>query len=58
MKRGEEEVHGEPPVLLPFIRVVKEPSAGSDCPTIVRREEAEAARSLRLPRRGDQRNVQ
>jgi Tfp pilus assembly protein PilF len=52
----ENEAEGEQPILLPFIRVVKETTAGSDCPTIVRCEEAN--RSVRLPRRADQRNVQ
>jgi Tfp pilus assembly protein PilF len=58
LERGEDTAEGEQPVLLPFIRVVKDNTAGSDCPTIVRREEADAVRSLRLPRRADQRNVQ
>jgi hypothetical protein len=51
----------EPPVLLPFVRVVTDEAAGSECPTIVRREEADAvshARSFRLPERSERRNVQ
>ena len=61
LQRGEEDADGEPPVLLPFIRVEKETTEGSGYPTILRCDEANAAgpvRSLRLPRQGEQRNVQ
>lgn len=59
MQQAENEAEGEPPVLLPFIRVANEPSQAEDYPTILRCEDnAAAARSLRLPRRGEQRNVQ
>ncbi len=49
------------PVLLPFVRVVNESPAGSDCPTVVRCDEISAVASthpFRLTRRSDQRNVQ
>lgn len=59
MQQAENEAEGEPPVLLPFVRVADEPSQTDNCPTILRCEDnAAAARSLRLPRRGEQRNVQ
>lgn len=59
MQQAENEADGEQPVLLPFIRVVSETPRASDCPTILRREDGSAnARSLRLPRRREQRNVQ
>lgn len=45
-RRAEDEADGEQPVLLPFVRVVKTTSSGSDCPTIVRCEDA-AQRSPR-----------
>lgn len=52
----EDAEEGEPPVLLPFVRVVKETKETSTCPTIVRHEDAK--RSLPPSRRGEQRNVQ
>jgi Tfp pilus assembly protein PilF len=58
MQQAENETDGEQPVVLPFIRVVNETLQASDCPTILRREDGASARSLRLPRRGEQRNVQ
>jgi tetratricopeptide (TPR) repeat protein len=59
MQQAANEADGEQPVLLPFIRVVNETAQTSDCPTILSREDgAASARSLRLPRRGEQRNVQ
>ena len=59
MEQAENETDGEQPRLLPFIRVANETSQASDCPTILRREDSAAsARSLRLPRRGEHRNVQ
>jgi Tfp pilus assembly protein PilF len=59
MKQAENEADGEQPVLLPFIRVVNDTPQTSDCPTILRRDDSAAsARFLRLPRRGEQRNVQ
>ncbi len=58
-QQAESESEGEEPMVLPFVRVVKETSQTSDCPAILRREDATAsARSLRLHRRGEQRNVQ
>ena len=54
---AEDEVEGEQPVLLPFIRVVKETTEASACPTIVRCEDA-AVRSLPLSHQDKQRNVQ
>ena len=57
LRRSDNETEGEQPVLLPFVRVVTESTPdGSACPTIVRCEDA--GRSLRLPRRADQSNVQ
>ncbi len=59
MQQAENESEGEKPVLLPFVRVVNETSRSSDHPTILRCEDIPAsARSLRLHRRGEQRNVQ
>jgi tetratricopeptide (TPR) repeat protein len=59
MKQADKDADGEQPVLLPFVRVVNETPQTSDCPTILRRDDnAASARSLRLPRRGEQRNVQ
>jgi Tfp pilus assembly protein PilF len=59
MQQAANETDGEQPVLLPFIRVVTETPQSSDCPTILSREDSAAsARSLRLPRQGEQRNVQ
>ena len=55
LQQSEEDAAAEPPVLLPFVRVVNEESPASACPTIVRHDEA---RSLRLTRRSNQRNVQ
>lgn len=59
MKQVGNESDDEQPMLLPFVRVVDETAESSDCPTILRREDGSpSARSLRLPRRGEQRNVQ
>lgn len=59
MQQAEVEAHGEQPTLLPFVRVHSDTSQASDCPTILRREDGlPAARSIRLSRRGEQRNVQ
>ncbi len=57
---AQDDINGEQPVLLPFIRVVKETSQASDCPTIVRCDEANAVplRSFRSTPQGGQRNVQ
>jgi tetratricopeptide (TPR) repeat protein len=58
---GDEEANTEAPILLPFVRVVNNDSSASDCPTIVRHDEASVtggARLFRLTRRSDQRNVQ
>ena len=57
LQRGEDEAEGEQPVLLPFIRVVKETTEASACPTIVRREDA-AVLALPPSRQGEQSNVQ
>ena len=56
-QRAEDDGASEQPVLLPFIRVVKETTETSDCPTILRCEDA-VVRSLPLSRAGEQRNVQ
>ncbi len=56
-----DDVEIEQPILLPFVRVIGDGPANSECPTIVRHEEADAAgraRSFRLPRRSERRNVQ
>jgi Tfp pilus assembly protein PilF len=59
MKRAENEAEGEAPVLLPFVRIVKEATETSACPTIVRHEDGVApSLSQRSSRRGEQRNVQ
>jgi tetratricopeptide (TPR) repeat protein len=59
MQQATAEADGEQPVLLPFIRVVNDTPQSSDCPTILSREDSAAsARSLRFPRRSEQRNVQ
>ncbi len=59
LKQAENEVEGEAPVLLPFVRVVRETTETSACPTIVRHEDGVApALSPRSPRRAEQRNVQ
>jgi Tfp pilus assembly protein PilF len=55
------EAEAEQPVLLPFVRVVPDDQTDSDMPMVVRREESNAAgraRSFRLPRRSERRNVQ
>jgi Tfp pilus assembly protein PilF len=58
-QQADKEASGEQPVLLPFVRVVNESSPANDEPTVLRPEEsAVPLRSLRLPRRGEQRNVQ
>ncbi|HTU22269.1 MAG TPA: tetratricopeptide repeat protein [Gemmataceae bacterium] len=57
LQRAEDEGDGEQPVLLPFIRVVKETAEASRCPTIVRREEA-VVLSLPPSRQDERRNVQ
>ncbi len=58
-QQAESESEGEHPMVLPFVRVVNETSQASDYPTILRREDSAASsRSLRLHRRGEQRNVQ
>jgi tetratricopeptide (TPR) repeat protein len=58
-QQDKDEADGEQPMLLPFIRVVNEPAPSSDGPTVLRSEDdAIPMRSLRLPRRGEQRNVQ
>lgn len=58
-ERSDEEMGGEQPVLLPFVRVVRDSSEPSSCPTIVPCEEGVASRhSLRFPHAGEQRNVQ
>jgi tetratricopeptide (TPR) repeat protein len=62
-RRQEEEdgADAEPPVLLPFVRVVADDPAASECPTIVRHEEADAVGHpcfFRLPERSERRNVQ
>jgi Tfp pilus assembly protein PilF len=57
MQRAQDAEEADEPVLLPFIRVVKETSEGSPCPTIVRCEDA-VVRSLPASRRNEQRNVQ
>ncbi len=58
-QQAENESGDEQPMVLPFVRVVNETSQTSDCPTILLREDSAAsARSLRLHRRGEQRNVQ
>lgn len=59
LQQSEDRAEGEQPMLLPFIRVVDEVPQSSDCPTILPCENNVASvRSLRLPRRGEQRNVQ
>jgi Tfp pilus assembly protein PilF len=61
LQRSEDEAEGEQPILLPFLRIEKEPAESSACPTIVRCNEANAGasvRALRAPRPGEQRNVQ
>ena len=59
IQQAEVETDGEQPMLLPFVRIHNDASQASDCPTILSREEGlSAARSLRLPRRSEQRNVQ
>jgi Tfp pilus assembly protein PilF len=60
LRQTEGQAGDEQPRLLPFVRVVKDGPAASDCPTIVRCDEANIGptRPLRLPRRSDQRNVQ
>jgi len=56
LQQTEDQAGDEPPVLLPFVRVVKDGATSSDCPTIVRCDEANAnpTRPLRLPRRNVQ----
>lgn len=56
-RRGENELDSEQPVLLPFVRVVNNSAESSDCPTIVRREDA-AVSALPVRPAGEQRNVQ
>ena len=59
LERAEDESDGEQPVLLPFVRIVRESSEPSACPTIVPCEDGVASmRSLRFPRAGEKRNVQ
>jgi Tfp pilus assembly protein PilF len=56
-----EHADGEQPVLLPFVRLVANGPTGSECPTVVRHDETDAAnrtRSFHLPRRSERRNVQ
>jgi Tfp pilus assembly protein PilF len=55
LQQSDENAETEPPVLLPFVRVVNEDAAASDCPTIVLHDED---RSARLTKRSHQRNVQ
>lgn len=58
-QQDENEADGEQPMVLPFVRVSHEPSQTSVYPTILRREDSEAAVcALRFPHRGEQRNVQ
>jgi Tfp pilus assembly protein PilF len=59
-QRDESGDDGEQPVLLPFVRVLTDGPSASDCPTIVRREEADAVspHPLRSRRRPGQRHVQ
>lgn len=56
LQRGEDQAEGEQPVLLPFIRVANETTEASDCPTILRRQDA-AVSSLPSSRLSEQRNV-
>jgi Tfp pilus assembly protein PilF len=60
LQQSDEQANEEAPLLLPFVRVVTDGPANSDCPTIVRRDEVNAGptRPLRLARRSDRRNVQ
>jgi Tfp pilus assembly protein PilF len=61
LRNGDGATEGEQPILLPFIRIVKDDPTSSDCPTIVRCEEANAvgsSRAFRLARRSDRRNIQ
>jgi Tfp pilus assembly protein PilF len=59
-QRDESGDDGEQPVLLPFVRVVTDGASASECPTIVRREEADAVspHPVRSRRRPGQRHVQ
>lgn len=56
LQHAEAQSDGEEPVLLPFVRIVKESATTSDCPTIVRCEDA--VRTLPVSRRSEHRNVQ
>jgi Tfp pilus assembly protein PilF len=59
MQEAEDVAVGEQPMVLPFVRLHSDSTQASDCPTILRHEEGlSPARSIRLPRRGEQRNVQ
>ena len=55
-RREENGPDGEQPILLPFVRVVTDGPATSDCPTIVSREQADAASPP--PLRSRRRHVQ
>lgn len=58
LEQGENDGQDEQPVLLPFVRLVKETAKPSECPTIVSCEQGTASRrTLRSPYRGEQRNV-
>jgi Tfp pilus assembly protein PilF len=59
LQRAENEAEGEEPVLLPFMRVLKETAeeASSACPTVMHCEDT-AVRAVSASRRGEQRNVQ
>ncbi|HWG43018.1 MAG TPA: tetratricopeptide repeat protein [Gemmataceae bacterium] len=61
LQNGDGAAEGDQPILLPFVRVIKDGPVSSDCPTIVRCEKGNAAgssRAFRLARRADQRNIQ
>ncbi len=56
---GSDDETGERPVLLPFVRVLKEAESCDESPTFVDDEDASASvRHLRIPRRGEHRNAQ